>query len=447
MAGELVARGEAGFDDLVSGLVWNGRKPTVVPKVIARPADVAGVIDALAVARRDRLPVGVRSGGHNWLGVCLRQDGMVIDLSALRQVAIAPDLLTARVGPGVTNDVLEAALERVGRAFPVGHCPSVGVGGYLLSGGFGWNSGEWGMAGERVRRVEVVTASGEVLIADKDVHPDLFWAACGSGMLFPAIATTFEIELAARPQHVEWATSVFGRDQSRAVADWFSARQEQTPANVEAALRLYREGPGEPTLLEVTVVSFAADREQADLDLKPWCDPVDQVQPVFLTRRVGGVRDLFAIEDLLHPIGARYATDNVQSGEPFRSLLEQLVTAMDRAPSDLSFIGTGVNPESSSSAEGAFSVAMSAFAYPVAIWTDESGDAANDEWLRETMHRVPAARTSYIAETTPELHAGGIRDCFSADSWERLTEVRRKYDPDGLLEVGYAGTADRLGIQ
>ncbi|GAA2828609.1 FAD-binding oxidoreductase [Kribbella solani] len=443
MASELVARGDMGFEDLLSGLVWNGRKPTEVPKVIARPVDVAGVVEALAVARRDGLRVGVRSGGHNWLGVCLRPNGMVIDLSGFRQIEIAPDLSTARVGPGVTNDVLDAALERVGRAFPVGHCPSVGVGGYLLSGGFGWNSGEWGLAGERVRRVEVVTAAGEVLIADQDEHPDLFWAACGAGMLFPAVVTWFEIELAARPRHVEWATAVFGREQSRAVADWFATRQEQAPANVEAALRLCREGPGEPTLLEVTVVSFAADREQADRDLKPWSDA--HVQPLSATRRVGAISDLFAIEDLLHPIGARYATDNVQSGEPFRSLLERLVTAMDRAPSDLSFIGTGVNPAGSPGADGAFSVASSAFAYPVAIWPDESGDAANDEWVRETMHDVPLAQTSYIAETTPELHPGGVRDCFSAESWERLTEVRRKYDPDGLLEVGYAGIADRLG--
>jgi FAD/FMN-containing dehydrogenase len=435
MESQLVARGDAGFENLMHDLVWNGRKPTVVPKVIARPADVGGVVEALAVARRDRLPVGVRSGGHNWLGVCLRQDGMVIDLSALRHVEIAPDLSTAWLGPGVTNDVLEAALEEAGRAFPVGHCPSVGVGGYLLSGGFGWNSREWGMAGERVRRVEVVTAAGDVLLIDGDNHADLLWAACGAGMLFPAVATAFEIELAARPQHVEWATSVFGRGQSREVADWFSARQQQAPANVEAALRLYRDGT---TLLEVTAVSFARDREQADRDLMPWTESVAGVRPLSVTRRVGGVRDLFAIEEVLHPVGARYATDNVQCDEPLGSLLERLVVAMDRAPSDLSFIGTGVNPAGSSSAEGAFSVAMSTFAYPVAIWQGESDDGANDAWLRETMGRIPSGRTSYIAETTPELHPGGVRDCFSAESWGRLAKVRRQYDPAGLLDVVYA---------
>ncbi|MFI9557441.1 FAD-binding oxidoreductase [Nonomuraea endophytica] len=436
MESQLVARGDAGFEKLLHDLVWNGRKPTVVPKIIARPADVAGVVEALAVARRDHLPVGVRSGGHNWLGVCLRQDGMVIDLSDLRQVEIAPDLSTARLGPGVTNDVVHAALEKANRAFPVGHCPSVGVGGYLLSGGFGWNSGEWGMAGERVRRVEVVTAAGDILVVDRDNHADLLWAACGAGMLFPAIATSFEVELAPRPQHAEWATLVFGRDQSREVAEWFSARQRQAPANVEAALRLCRDNG--TTLLEVTAVSFAQNREQANEDLKPWSESVDQVSPLSVTRRVGSVQDLFAIEEELHPVGARYATDNVQCDEPLGSLLEQLVVAMARAPGNLSFIGTGVNPVSSSSAEGAFSVAMSTFAYPVAIWESESDDGANDEWLRETMRRVPSGRTSYIAETTPELHPGGVRDCFSAESWRRLTKVRRQYDPAGLLDVVYA---------
>ncbi|WP_053202506.1 FAD-binding oxidoreductase [Jiangella muralis] len=437
MESRLVARGDAGFENLVRDLVWNGRKPTVVPKIIARPADVAGVVEALAVARRDQLPVGVRSGGHNWLGVCLRQDGMVIDLSALRQVEIAPDLSTARLGPGVTNDVLHTAVEEAGRAFPVGHCPSVGVGGYLLSGGFGWNSGEWGMAGERVRRVEVVTAAGEVLVVDEDHHPDLLWAACGAGMLFPAVATSFEVELATRPRHIEWATLVFGRDQTRAVADWFSTRQRQAPANVEAALRVHRDGRDGATRLEVTAVSFAGDRDQANHDLRPWTEPVGQVSPLSVTRTAGGVRDLFAVEDALHPVGARYATDNVQCDEPLPSLLDQLVVAMDRAPSHLSFIGTGVNPAGSSTAEGAFSVAMSTFAYPVAIWESAAGDGANDGWLRETMRRVPSARTSYIAETTPELHPGGVRDCFSAESWERLTRVRRQYDPAGLLNVAY----------
>ena len=114
--------------------------------MIVRVASERDVPEAIALARSEGLRIAVRSGGHSWCGSPLRDGGMLIDLSALRRIDIDLDSATATVQPAVTGGELAAELSRHGLAFPTGHCGSVAVGGYLLSGGLGWNSGALGPA-------------------------------------------------------------------------------------------------------------------------------------------------------------------------------------------------------------------------------------------------------------------------------------------------------------
>lgn len=91
------------------------------------------------------LSVTARSGGHNWSGIA-PQDCMVLDLDALDRITIDADARIAEVEPAITNRALARTLAAHGLAFLVGHCGTVSLGGYLLGGGFGWNSGQWGLA-------------------------------------------------------------------------------------------------------------------------------------------------------------------------------------------------------------------------------------------------------------------------------------------------------------
>ncbi|MYU17174.1 FAD-binding protein, partial [Streptomyces sp. SID8361] len=109
--------------------MWNDRKPDRFPDVIVVAETEQDVIDAVVSARERGLRVKVRSGGHSWTASGIRDGGMLIDMSRLREITYDPRSRTATAQPGAYGGDLLKALEPHGRFFPSGHCPTVGLGG------------------------------------------------------------------------------------------------------------------------------------------------------------------------------------------------------------------------------------------------------------------------------------------------------------------------------
>jgi FAD/FMN-containing dehydrogenase len=174
-------------------IVWDGTADRH-PALIVRCANANDVIVALTFARRQDMPISVRSGGHSPAGYSLNDGGMVIDLSQMRAISIDPERCTARLEPGLTWNEVANALQPYGLALTSGDTGTVGVGGLLLGGGIGWMARKYGLAIDHVRAVELVTAEGEFLRASADEHAELFWGLRGGGGNFD-IATAFEVDL------------------------------------------------------------------------------------------------------------------------------------------------------------------------------------------------------------------------------------------------------------
>lgn len=181
IAEQTFRRGDPGYAETWAEMLWNGLKPERFPDVIVRAASQADVVAAVRTARSVGLRVAVRAGGHSWCGSPLRDGGMLIDVSGLRGCSVDPSSATATVQPGFTGRALVRELAPYELAFPAGHCGSVALGGYLLSGGLGWNSPALGPACVSVQQIEAVTADGDVVTCDTQQNPDLFWAARGAG--------------------------------------------------------------------------------------------------------------------------------------------------------------------------------------------------------------------------------------------------------------------------
>lgn len=164
--------------------MWGKRTPERRPSAFVPASTVDDVVSAVRSAHSDDRPITVRAGGHNWSGSHLRDDAVVVDVSAMDEVIVDEDAMTAVVGPGVEGSVLAEGLERKGLFFPAGHCRGVKLGGYLLQGGFGWNSRALGPACMSVNAVDVVLADGSRVHADANENSDLYWAARGSGTGF-----------------------------------------------------------------------------------------------------------------------------------------------------------------------------------------------------------------------------------------------------------------------
>ena len=128
---------------------------------------------------RTGVPLAARSGGHSYAGYSVTR-GVVVDLSAFRGISLDADG-NATIGAGNRLVDIFTRLAARGRGIPAGSCPTVGIGGLTLGGGFGLASRAWGLTCDNLVRLEIVTADGRVRVCDRKRDPDLFWACHGGG--------------------------------------------------------------------------------------------------------------------------------------------------------------------------------------------------------------------------------------------------------------------------
>lgn len=189
--GTVITPGAPEYDGARS--LWNGdidRRPAV----IARCSNASQVAAAIHFARSQALELAVRGGGHNYAGFASCNGGLMIDLSAMRQVTV--DVVTRRAvcGGGATWEEVDSACQAHGLAVPGGFISHTGIGGLTLGGGIGWLTRKAGLTIDNLNSAEVVTADGSILRAAADEHADLFWALRGGGGNF-GVVTSFEYRL------------------------------------------------------------------------------------------------------------------------------------------------------------------------------------------------------------------------------------------------------------
>ncbi|MCB1206989.1 MAG: FAD-binding oxidoreductase [Verrucomicrobiae bacterium] len=183
--------GSSEYDEARS--VWNGMIDKR-PAVILRCRDAREVSSAIRYARDQGLKFSVRGNGHNIAGSAVCDEGVVIDLSLMKEIRIDPVTRCADIGPGATLGDVDLATAAHGLALPVGINSTTGISGLTLGGGIGWLSRKYGLTIDNLVGAEVVTADGSVLRASEDENVDLFWALRGGGGNF-GIVTSFEFRL------------------------------------------------------------------------------------------------------------------------------------------------------------------------------------------------------------------------------------------------------------
>jgi hypothetical protein len=218
LSGPVMLSGHPDYDG--ARTIWNGmhdKRPTL----IARCLSSADVSKAVTFAREHNLLTAVRGGGHSWPGKSICDDGLMIDLSQLTNVAIDTEAQRARAGGGALLGHLDQASLASGLVTTAGVVSHTGVGGFTLGGGFGRLNRKYGLAVDNLVSAEVITADGQIRTASADENADLFWGLRGGGGNF-GVVTDFEFQLHPFDRNVLSGSIVWPYEQARDVLEFYA---------------------------------------------------------------------------------------------------------------------------------------------------------------------------------------------------------------------------------
>ncbi len=423
-------RGTFGYEAARRATMWNARIPDRYPDVIVQARDVYDVVAAVKLAKRERLRIGVRSGGHSWSGNHVRDGGMLLDVSRIAAVTIDKAAQRATAGPGCAGHDLAAQLGEQGLFFPTGHCKGVCLGGYLLQGGFGWNSRQLGPACMSVVGLDLVTADGDMVHASPSENPDLYWAARGSGPGFFCVVTRFHLRVFAKPRAMGFALQTYPVARLEEVFRWAYAVGPQVPASVELQLVLSQQisgvkGPGIALFAPVFADSFGdAVRalrfmNQSPLRRKSAVNIPFLPAPLSLLYR--GVMGHY-------PQHYRYGVDNMWTKASIDALLPGLHTiaaTLPPAPSHMLWLNWAPPPERPSMA---FSLEDQTYIALYGSWKDARDDRRYAAWAQSRMHELShlASGCQLADENLGQRPAHFVLP----DNLARLDEIRSQRDPE-----------------
>ncbi len=436
--GQLYWRGDDGYEQERVGRVFNGRKPDRYPAAILKAAHEEDVIAGVQLARERGLKIAVRAGGHSWAAWSVRDDAFLIDLADMREISLDVDRSIVRVSPAVTGGELNPFLAQYGLIFPGGHCPTVGLGGFLLQGGMGWNCRGWGWACENIEAIDVVTADGKLVKADESQNAELLWAARGSGPGFFGVVTHFHLKVRPRPKALTQSTYVYPIELFDEVMRWAHALHPTIAPTVEIVI-LGAFAPLPPELAHtggpVVVVHGLAlvdTHEEAVNALAPFetCPVVDKA----LVRQVALPTSLAAEYEEIsrqNPPGYRYAADNIWTNAGVDDVVPALRDAFTTLPTEKSFSFWYSMAPQRQLPDMALSLQADLYYAAYVVWEDEADDEMCRAWLATQMHRMePISEGLYLGDSDLPTRPSK----FLSDShWERLEKLRTHYDPAELF--------------
>jgi FAD/FMN-containing dehydrogenase len=433
----LLERNADGYEEARRAAVWNGLKPERYPQAIVLAETTDDVIDAVRYARARRLKVKARSGGHSWTASSLREGALLIDLSRLTRIEFDPETRVAIVEPGVRGRELNGLLADHGLFFPSGHCPTVGLGGFLLQGGWGWLSRVIGPACLSVIAVDVVTAEGEHIHADAEQNTDWLWAARGSGAGYFGIVTRFHLRCHPRPQSIWEAHHVYPMELRDEVLTWALEAEPSFPDELEFAIMATTpRGPagevidGPAALVIMCSVMSSSDAEaEAALALLDGC-PVRDRAHIAMPAQPRSFVELYDGPDSVEPEGFRWSADGMWTNAGPQDLVPAVADLFDTIPSPASHVFWYAWREQELP-DAAISVQGSLYLAAFGGWTDPAQDAAMLAWPAEQMRRLePLSRGIQLADEN--LVARPAR-FLSDENGERLEALRALHDPDGVF--------------
>ena len=429
LEGDLVRPSSPSYGDL--RLTPNPRYDAARPLALAEVASAHDVATVLRFAADHEVPVAVRSGGHSYPGWSAGGRRLVVDCRRLNGISWQGTSVT--MGPGRhLADVYDGVAGR-GRALPGGSCPTVGLGGLTLGGGVGVLTRAFGLTCDHVAAAEVVLASGDVVTASADDHPDLFWALRGGGGGHVGVTTSLSFATVEAPTIVSTYLT-WPADRAAEVVpvwfDWIGGADASGWSTIKLlAGATHPDGPS----LGATI-TWVGPASGFDAMLGP-------ILATGPTGRYDHTRGYLEAMQAYAGTGARQAfaaTSHVAYDPPGADALAGLVEAIGATPATLQ--EGGVSIDALGGHVGDLAPSDTAFVHRDALATvqytatyDAGGPHAATSYVSGLRRRMTPTwgDHAYVNYADPTLTDPG--PAYFGDNWPRLQEVRSTYDPDGFF--------------
>jgi len=427
---------DPGYD--AARAVWNGmfdRRPLA----IVQAEQVADVIGAVNFARDGGLELSVRGGGHSAPGFGTNDDGVVIDLSLMRNVHVDPQARTARAGGGATWGDFNYATHAFGLATTGGIVSTTGVAGLTLGGGIGYLTRGYGLSLDNLLSVDVVTADGQYRRASLEENADLFWGLRGGGGNF-GVATSLEFRL--HPVNDVYVGIFFYElDQTANLLRFFREFITDAPETY-GAFPGFQVAPPLPFIPEdrhgdtfcVAVVHWTGPLEEGEKAMAPFRDLAPRVGEMVGPMPYPALNAAF---DGLFPKGMRSYWKGAYATELTDAAIEQHLIHGPKVPG----VSATMHLYPINGVAGRVASDETAFAYRnatfapvfVAAWQNPAEDQERINWVRDyyqaiAPHSEPGGYINFMSDDDQDR----IQDNYR-DNYNRLVDVKRAYDPDNLF--------------
>jgi FAD/FMN-containing dehydrogenase len=432
--GHVIAPDDPGYDE-ARAVFYGGidRRPAVIVRV----ADATDVSHVISLARTTGLELAVRSGGHSVAGHSVSDGGIVLDLSDMRALEIDPKARTAWAEAGMTAGEYTSVAGTHGLATGFGDTGSVGIGGITLGGGIGYLVRKHGLTIDDLLAADVVTADGQLLRADAESHPDLFWAIRGGGGNF-GVATRFHYRLHALNTVVG---GILLLPATPAVIASFIAEAEAAPDELSTIANVMPAPPmpfvpqeHHGKLVIMALMCYAGEGEAGERAIAPFralARPiVDMVRPMPYPEiyppeegdyhPVAAGRTMFL--DTIDLSVAETIIEHIQASTAQMAVAQVRVLggAMARVPVEAT----------------AFAHRKSRIMVNVAALYERPEEAEKHEtWATGFAAALRQGDTGAYVNFLADEGQERIRAAYPGATWDRLREIKRRYDPTNLFRL------------
>jgi FAD/FMN-containing dehydrogenase len=429
--GRVTAPGDAGYDQVRKVFYgkWDRR-----PAAIVRPTDAAEVAQVVGLARDSGLELAVRSGGHSLAGHSVAEGGIVLDLSRMTALEVDRERRTAWAQTGLTAGAYTAAVGADGLVTGFGDTGSVGIGGLTLGGGVGFLVRKHGLTIDNLLAAELVCADGRVLQVDHERHPDLFWAIRGGGGNF-GVATRLQFRLHELPGILGGMLLLPANAE---VIEGFVAAAGAAPeelsgiANIMVAPPMPFVPPSHHgKLVMMALLAYAGDAGAGERALAPFralAEPLaDLVQPMPYAGLFEPVDDMEVVEESARSMfldgfdhaAAETVVEHLQASTAPMAVaqLRVLGGAMALVPADATAFAHRDRP---------------IMAGTGCVYEHAADRPVHDAWadgFAAALRGGPGVYVNFLGDEGPDR----VREAYPGPTWERLVEVKRRYDPGNLF--------------